>query len=138
MHVRLGSRARARRLSALLLACSLAAGCDRQADSASGVSLSWDLEPAPPAAGTETVARITLRDAQAHPITGARLRLEGHMSHPGMAPVVSSVIERGDGTYEAPIAFSMAGDWVLVVSGEVPGVGRITRQIEVVGVRPAS
>lgn len=138
MHVRVASRARARRLSAVLLACSLCVACDRQAGTGDRVSLSWDLEPVPPVAGAAGLARLTLRDAQQQPVTGARLQLEGHMSHPGMAPVVSAVTERGNGTYEAPIAFTMAGDWILVVTGDLPGIGRITRQIEVVGVRPAS
>jgi hypothetical protein len=132
------SRARARRLSAVFLACSLCIACDGQADHADRVSLTWDLEPVPPIAGAAGVARFTLRDAEQQPVTGARLQLEGHMSHPGMAPVVSAVTERGNGTYEAPIAFTMAGDWILVVTGDLPGIGRITRQIEVVGVRPAS
>ena len=60
------------------------------------------------------------------------------MSHPGMAPVVSVMQERENGTYVAPIEFTMAGDWILVVSGDLPQRGRLTRQIEVVGVRPAS
>jgi hypothetical protein len=102
------------------------------------VSLTWDLDPAPPVAGAAGVARLTLRDAAQRPIDGARLTLEGHMSHPGMAPVVSVVQERGNGIYEAPIQFTMAGDWILVVTGDLPGLGRLTRQIEVVGVRPAS
>ena len=138
MHVRRAPHARARGLTAVLLACSLWIGCDRPADTASGVSLTWDLEPAPPQAGTAGVARLTLRDARQQPLTGARLRIEGHMSHPGMAPVLSAATERGNGTYEAPIEFTMAGDWILVVTGDVPGIGRLTRQIEVVGVRPAS
>ena len=59
------------------------------------------------------------------------------MSHPGMTPVVTPVIERGNGIYEAQMRFSMAGDWVLVATGELPGGGRLTRQIDVIGVRSA-
>jgi hypothetical protein len=78
-----------------------------------------------------------MRDKTGEPVRGARLRLEGHMSHPGMAPVTAAVTERGEGVYEAGFRFSMAGDWILVVTGDVPGVGRLTRQIEVAGVRPS-
>ena len=138
MLVRVGSRRGARRLSAVLLACSLAFACDRQADRAAGVSVSWDLEPVPPVAGAPGIARLTVRDAAKQPITGATLRLEGHMSHPGMAPVLSAMAEREPGSYEAPIQFTMAGDWILVVTGDLPGIGRLTREIEVAGVRPAS
>ena len=55
-----------------------------------------------------------------NPSTGARLRLEGLMSHPGMAPVVAEVVERGDGAYDAPLQFTMAGDWILFVTGQLP------------------
>jgi hypothetical protein len=133
-----GSRRGARRLSAVLLACSLVLACDRQADRDAEVSVTWDVEPVPPVVGMRGVARLTLRGPAKQAITGARLRLEGHMSHPGMAPVLSAMTERGPGSYEAPLEFTMAGDWILIVTGDLPGLGRITRQIEVVGVRPAS
>jgi hypothetical protein len=81
------------------------------------------------------VTRITLRDATGAPVAGATLRLEGHMSHPGMTPVVTTVTERGAGEYEARFRFSMAGDWTLVLTGELPGGGRVTKELDVVGVR---
>jgi hypothetical protein len=57
------------------------------------------------------------------------------MSHPGMMPVVVPVAERGEGVYEARLAFTMAGDWLLVVDGDLPDGGRLTRQLEIAGVR---
>ena len=50
--------------------------------------------------------------------------LEGLMSHPGMAPVTAAVTERGNGEDQAPLQFTMAGDWILLVTGELPGGGR--------------
>jgi hypothetical protein len=100
--------------------------------------VSWTLDPSPPFAGAPIVARLTLRDRDQKPITGAHLRLEGLMSHPGMAPVSATVTERGNGEYEAPLQFTMAGDWVLIFTGELPGGGQITQQIEINGVRPGS
>jgi hypothetical protein len=138
MHVRVAQRPRARSLSAALFACCLWLACDRQANPGADVSLAWNIEPAPPSAGPETVVRITVRDRNQRPIPAARLRLEGHMSHAGMAPVVTSVTDKGDGVYEARLRFTMAGDWVLVVDGELRDGSRITRQLEVTGVRPAS
>ena len=137
MLVRMAQRARARPL-AVLLACCLCVACGPQADAGNNLTLSWDLEPVPPVAGATGVARLTIRDAEKQVVRGARLRLEGHMSHPGMTPVVATMAERSDGTYEAPLELTMAGDWVLVVTGDVPGIGHFTRQLEVAGVRPAS
>jgi hypothetical protein len=143
--VRVAPRAQRRVLTAaVIIACSLAAACaapgcdvhwDRERESSEAVSVSWTLDPSPPLAGTSLVVRLTLRDHEQKPITGARLRLEGLMSHPGMAPVTADVTERGNGDYEAPLQFTMAGDWVLVVTGELPGGRQIKKQIEINGVR---
>jgi hypothetical protein len=142
------SRAQRRVLTAVvILLCSLAAGCaasgcdvhwDRERESSGAISVSWTLDPSPPFAATPTVVRLTLRDRDQKPVTGARLRLEGLMSHPGMAPVTATVTERGNGEYEGPLQFTMAGDWILLVTGELPGGGQIKKQIEINGVRPAS
>jgi len=141
-------RAQRRVLTAVvILACSLATACaapgcdvhwDRERESSGAISVSWTLDPSPPFAATPTVVRLTLRDRDQKPVTGARLRLEGLMSHPGMAPVTATVTERGNGEYEAPLQFTMAGDWILLVTGELPGGGQIKKQIEINGVRSAS
>jgi YtkA-like len=140
MHVCVAPRAHRHALTAVLVfACSLSclAGCGRT-DPADTVRVSWTLDPAPPVVGTPIVARLTLRNADEQPVTGARLRLEGLMSHPGMAPVLAAVVERGNGEYEAPLQFTMAGDWILLVTGELPGGVQMKKQIEITGVRPAS
>ncbi len=137
MHVRVASRRRAVGLSLAVLACSLLLACNRQAEPGGDIAVAWVIEPAPPAANAPGLVRVTLRDAQQQLVRGGRLQLEGQMSHPGMAPVLAPLTEQADGTYQAPFQFTMAGDWVLVVTGELPGVGRISRQIEVAGVRPA-
>ncbi len=131
----------ARLLTALALTTvvsSAAAGCSGgfggEGDS-NHIQARWEIEPAPPVVGATTVARVSLAGQDDRGITGATLRLEGHMSHPGMAPVVSDVVDKGAGVYEATLRFTMAGDWVLVVTGALPNGARITRQIEVVGVR---
>ena len=148
MHVCVGPRARRPRLTAIVvLAWSLAAGCSGRAcgygvdvhmNSSDAVSVAWTIEPSPPVVGTPVVARMTLRDRDQKPVIGARLRLEGLMSHPGMAPVVADAVERGEGAYEAPIQFTMAGDWILLVTGQLADGSALRRQIEIAGVRPAS
>jgi hypothetical protein len=126
--------------AALVLACLSTAcltGCTSP-DPAESITVSWTLDPSPPIVGEPIAARLTLRDRHQQPVTGARLRLEGLMSHPGMAPVMAAIVERGDGTYEAALRFTMAGDWILLVTGELPGGAPLTKRIEIAGVRPAS
>ena len=125
----------ARRFGLALAACAVLCGCGRPDARAARISASWTIEPAAPAAGAETVARVALLDAQQRPVRRARLQLEAHMSHPGMAPVIAPLAERGDGIYEARVQLTMAGDWTLVASGERAGGGRISEATTLRGVR---
>ena len=131
------TEALARRLGVGLLGCALLIGCSGGGGAADEVTAAWAFEPGPPATGVDTNARITLHDADGQPLRGADLRLEGHMSHPGMAPVIADVIERGAGVYEARMQFSMAGDWVLMLTGELADGRRFAKQLEIAGVQPA-
>ena len=136
MHVRMAP-ARAGRVGVALIAASLLSACWRPASTTNEISLGWTIEPSTPSASTNTLARITLNDREQQPVNGARLQLEAHMTHPGMAPVVRPLTARGGGVYEAHVQFSMAGDWVLVVTGELADGRRITRSLPIAGVRPA-
>lgn len=99
-------------------------------------TLSWTLAPASPLVGPATVT-VSLRDPAGKALlTGAKVRLEGYMSHPGMAPVVTEAAERTPGVYVAPIVFTMAGDWVLLVSATLADGGRVEQRIDVANVRP--
>jgi hypothetical protein len=71
------------------------------------------------------------------PVTGAKLQCAAQMSHPGMAPIIATIAERKPGVYEARLQFSMAGDWVLVASGELPDGQRIESSFRVPDVQPA-
>ena len=126
----------ARRLIAALLVCGcVASGCKRNARD---VTVIWNIEPTPPISGAATIVRLRLQEADGNPVRGAKLRLQGHMAHPGMAPVTGGVSERGDGAYEGSLQLSMAGDWVFVVSGELADGRRISKEIQVASVRRAS
>ena len=65
------------------------------------------------------------------------MRLEGHMSHAGMAPVLAEAAERAPGIYEIPFSFPMPGDWVLLVSAATTDGARLERRIDVAHVRPS-
>lgn len=111
MHLRLGTR-----LTPLLFAFALlaGAGCHRPPPA---VTVEWRLEPAVPVVDQDATVTLTVLDAQRQPVIGATLDIEGHMSHPGMAPVVVRAVDRGAGIYDARLAFTMGGDWFAIVSG---------------------
>jgi hypothetical protein len=119
-------------LTVLLLAACVVVACSR---AAADVRVTWNIDPSPPVRGTVTVVHFTLQDQGGHPVSGARLRLEAHMAHPGMAPVTGEVVERGAGGYEARIQLSMAGDWIFVLTGQLADGSRVTREFAVPGVR---
>jgi hypothetical protein len=110
------------------------ASCRGAAPPAEDVRVEWRVTPEPAITGPATL-RLTLLDPSGLPIRAARLRLEGHMTHPGMAPVVADVRERSAGEYEAVMHFSMQGDWVLLIDGELADGRRVRREhtVRVVG-----
>lgn len=123
------------RLCILLLAAGVPnGGCGRSAPGGPHVDLAWTLSPAAAVAGPATLT-ITLRGPSGAPLKGAAVRLEAHMSHAGMAPVMADAVERARGVYEVPFTFTMQGDWVLLVSAALPDGGRIERRIDVANVR---
>ncbi len=127
----------------LVLTC--AAGCARTADGVrgpaavasenDGISLSWTAPAA--VVGEPLSAEFRLSDRDDRPVTGANLRIEAHMLHPGMAPVLVTVEEAGDGVYRARIPFSMAGDWIVMVTGALSDGRAFTYRVDVANVRPA-
>ena len=114
--------------------CCLTIACGR---AASDVKVTVKMEPTPPVAGVATIVHVTLQQENGNLVNGANVHLEAHMTHPGMAPVTSEAIERENGAYEARLHLSMAGDWVFIVTGELPDGSRVTRGIKVPDVRLA-
>jgi hypothetical protein len=51
-----------------------------------------------------------------------------------MPPAVASAAERGPGVYEAPLQFTMRGDWIVLVTGTVPGGAAVSHRIDFRGV----
>lgn len=127
---------RARPGAVALLAAGLSSGCERTAVVCPRVDVAWTFSPSAPVVGP-AILTITLRGPAGDAVTGATVRVEGHMSHAGMAPVVADGRERVPGVYDVPFVFTMQGDWVLLVSVALPGGGRVGRRIEVANVRPS-
>jgi len=131
-----GVARRARPAVAALLAAGLWSGCARGTAVSSRVDVISRLSPAAPSVGP-AILTIILHDPKGDAIRGATVRLEAHMSHPGMAPIVADGREQNPGVYDLPFTFTMQGDWALLVSVQLPGGERLARRIDVANVRPA-
>lgn len=122
MHLRVGSKGVARFGLIALLLCGAAACGGR--DAVDDVRVALVVDPVKPAVGSEATVRVTVDDGRG-PLRGARIQVEAHMAHPGMAPLVVETRETDAGTYTARMPFSMAGEWTLVATGTLPDGRRI-------------
>jgi hypothetical protein len=123
MHLRMAPGRRTAGVLAALAITTLVQACGTLPPA---VKIGWTFDD--DAAGRTGDTRITveLRDpAVGRPIRGARLNLEAHMSHPGMAPVVSTLTEGPDGHYAATLPLTMTGEWHLVTSGALADGQRV-------------
>jgi hypothetical protein len=121
-------------VAGMLASSCVLVGCSR---GGADVTVNWTLEPSRPSAGTEIVVQLRVLNADGTPVNGAIIRCEAQMSHPGMAPVTGSLVERGQGVYETRIQLPMAGDWVLSASIDPPAGERVVSSIRVPDVQPA-
>jgi hypothetical protein len=121
-----------RRIAVFCAVLLIAAGC-RQPPTAPEILLRWTAQPKPPTTGPLTLS-LDLSEKQ-RPVRGAEVRLDGTMTHPGMAPVSATAAETSPGRYVARMDLSMAGDWVFLVDARLRDGRTLHRQIELPGVR---
>jgi hypothetical protein len=108
-------------------------GCRKPANDDGDISIEESIAPQPVRAGTETITlRLTTRSHQ--PVAGARVQVEGDMSHPGMAPVIADALEIAPGDYRAPLNFSMGGDWVVLFHINLSDGRKFEREMDLKGV----
>ena len=100
------------------------------------ITIAPEFAPQPPRVGPLTIT-LRVADVSGKPITAARIRLEGNMSHAGMVPVFADAAEVEPGRYRANVELSMAGDWIVLVHMTLPGGEKVERQFEIKGVAPA-
>ena len=117
----------------LLLLLLFLVGCRGSAADLPDINVDVALTPNPPQVG-QTQVVLTLTDATGQSISGAEVELEGNMSHAGMAPVLTKATEVAPGRYEAPLEFTMAGDWFISVRTTLPDGRKLERQVDVPGV----
>ena len=103
-------------LCALAALISLLAGCGRiqtpTTTPQDGFTISMSAQPATPVVGDGALL-VTLHDPDGKPVTGARLQIEGNMSHAGMQPSFGKVTAEEAGQYIVAIPWTMGGDWTV-------------------------
>jgi hypothetical protein len=97
--------------------------------------LTWTLDPAAPRVGPARLTAV-FRDPDGAALVGAKVDVEGHMTHAGMRPVIASGREASPGVHVVPLEFTMAGDWVLLVVASTPE-GRRSEHRITLSVQPA-
>jgi YtkA-like len=96
--------------------------------------INHEVSPRPAHAGPVTVT-LRLSDSAAQPVTGAHIKIEGDMTHAGMAPVFGDAKEVEPGRYQSPLVFQMAGDWVVLLHITLPDGKKLEQQFNVPGVQ---
>lgn len=122
----------ARRKSLLLFVALLAFAC--QTAKPPDIAIQYEIAPQPPQAGATTID-LKLTDKNGAPVSGARVDLEGNMSHAGMGPVSGDAKEIETGKYRGTLQLTMAGDWIILVHITLADGQKLQRQIELSGVR---
>ena len=122
-----------RKKSLLFFLFVLAFACQKTAKPPD-IAIQYEIAPQPPRAGTTTID-LKLTDKNGAAVGGARVDLEGNMSHAGMPPVSSEAKEIETGKYRGTLQLSMAGDWIVLVHIKLPDGQTLERQIELRGVR---
>lgn len=121
---------------ALCICLALVQSCSYHTESVLDLTLAHEVSPQPPRVGEVTIT-LRVTEASGKPITGARIKLEGNMAHPGMAPVFADTIEIEPGGYRGTMELSMAGDWFVLVHVILADGRQLDRQFEIKGVAQA-
>src|ERR1044072_689065 len=125
------------KVSCLCLLCLFVAAfisCRNQ--SSQDLTVVHEVSPQPPRVG-RVVITLRLISASRKPVIGARVRLEGNMSHAGMSPVFADTLEVAPGDYRANVELSMAGDWIILAHLTLRDGAKLERQFDIKGVAPA-
>jgi hypothetical protein len=98
---------------------------------------SVEIDPPRPVVSRPSTITIDLRDRANRPWPDARLVLEAHMEHPGMAPIIMATEARARGVYATSMTFTMAGRWIFYLSGDLPDGRKIRSRVADVEVAPS-
>jgi hypothetical protein len=118
----------------LCLLLLFVAGC--RSSSSADVTIAPEVAPQPPRVGQVTIT-LRVTDGSGKPVTRARIKVEGNMSHAGMVPVFADAAEVEPGRYRTNMELTMAGDWIVLVHLTLPDGATVDRQFQIKGVAPA-
>jgi hypothetical protein len=125
-------------LAAGLIALALLPACTRASeptDQAPEIRVEFELPASERQVGRQEF-NLRLVDRQEIVIHGAQVELRGDMSHAGMVPVLASGREGSQGNYEVPFEWTMAGDWLLTLTAELPDGRTLLRTYQVTVTSP--
>jgi len=108
------------------------AGCGLrrvEVDQAPEITVRVLTSPTPPRVGPAEIT-LELLDPAGLGVDHALLQVRGDMIHPGMAPVDGIVGQSVRGQYPVTFEWSMAGDWILTVDGQLQDGRRLLRTFE--------
>jgi hypothetical protein len=120
-------------LVVLCVCLALVQGCRQRNEAAPDLTLAHEVSPQPPRTGQVTIT-LRLTDTSGTAVTGARIKLEGNMSHAGMAPAFADAVETEPGRYRSTIELSMAGDWHVSARVTLADGRKFDREFEIRGV----
>lgn len=109
--------------------------CRKPVDLAPELRIEHEIAPQPPKVGTATLT-VKLTDNTGNPQQGINMRLEETMSHAGMHPAFVDAREVAPGRYQAPLEFTMGGDWIIILHLTLLDGRKVERQLEIRGVQP--
>jgi hypothetical protein len=89
-----------------------------------------EIIPSPPQSGP-ALLMIHLTGEQYKEIGEFTLNVRGDMTHAGMTPVIITQVKGELGTYAVPFEWTMAGDWILTISAELPDGRNLLRSFPV-------
>lgn len=112
----------------------LLVACQRGATDAADIALKLSVSPNPPTIGIAQVS-VTLSDSAGKAVQGAKVDLEGTMTHAGMASETATANEVAPGRYQAALNLTMDGDWFIIVRATLADGRTLERQVNIGTIR---
>jgi hypothetical protein len=111
-------------------------GCSNSSSNSNDIAFSCVSDPQPPRVGINSF-RVTLATSGGERVAGARISLEGGMSHSGMGPVFGEAKEVAPGRYQGTLELNMRGDWIVMFHVTLAGGRTFDRQVEIQNIQAA-